>query len=175
MDNGDSDKKESHDQCEQANFDSDDDDSSKDSSPNSGVNTQKIKILGPASYKAAMRNKIQMNFPGARNRSLRPQDSSVLGYTNLNKGSSSQMLLRSSSSTQKNSTVTTTVPYGKKLSRCEHCCIWFEDYTMCLLHNSLHSADDSDPFTCRKCLKKLGNRLEFTAHLVWHLEPELDN
>ena len=62
---------------------------------------------------------------------------------------------------------------GKRLGRCEYCGIWFEDYAMCMLHNSLHSADDADPFTCRKCLKKLGNRLEFMAHLVWHLDPEL--
>lgn len=61
-----------------------------------------------------------------------------------------------------------------KLLRCEHCCIWFEDNAMSLLHNTLHSADETDPFTCRKCYKKLGNRLEFMAHLVWHLEPNMD-
>ena len=58
--------------------------------------------------------------------------------------------------------------------RCEHCCIWFEDRAMCMLHNTLHSADKTDPFTCRKCYKKMGNRLEFMAHLVWHLEPNMD-
>lgn len=58
--------------------------------------------------------------------------------------------------------------------RCDHCCIWFEDRAMCLLHNTLHNADEADPFTCRKCYKKLGNRLEFMAHLVWHLEPNMD-
>ncbi|XP_029645036.1 MDS1 and EVI1 complex locus protein EVI1-A isoform X1 [Octopus sinensis] len=56
-------------------------------------------------------------------------------------------------------------------TRCEHCHIWFEDSAMFMLHNSLHSADDADPFTCKKCMKKMGNRLEFTAHLVWHLDP----
>ena len=59
-------------------------------------------------------------------------------------------------------------------TRCEHCHIWFEDFAMFMLHNSLHSADEADPFTCKKCMKKLGNRLEFTAHLVWHLDPILD-
>lgn len=59
-------------------------------------------------------------------------------------------------------------------TRCEHCHIWFEDFAMFMLHNSLHSADEGDPFTCKKCLKKLGNRLEFTAHLVWHLDPIID-
>lgn len=58
--------------------------------------------------------------------------------------------------------------------RCDHCCIWFEDRAMSLLHNTLHNADETDPFTCRKCYKKLGNRLEFMAHLVWHLEPNMD-
>lgn len=62
-------------------------------------------------------------------------------------------------------------PNFKKMKRCVHCCIWFEDFSMFLLHNCLHSTDDGDPFTCKKCLKKLGNRLEFMAHMVWHLEP----
>lgn len=61
-----------------------------------------------------------------------------------------------------------------RLLRCEHCCIWFEDMAMSMLHSTLHSADGTDPFTCRKCYKKLGNRLEFMAHMVWHLEPNMD-
>ncbi|KAL4217946.1 hypothetical protein ACF0H5_022685 [Mactra antiquata] len=61
-----------------------------------------------------------------------------------------------------------------KLIKCDHCCIYFEDNAMSMLHNTLHSADSMDPFTCRKCYKKLGNRLEFMAHMVWHLEPNMD-
>ena len=61
-----------------------------------------------------------------------------------------------------------------KLIKCEHCCIWFEDNAMSMLHNTLHSADSADPFTCRKCFKKLGNRLEFMAHMIWHLEPNME-
>ncbi|KAL8589507.1 hypothetical protein ACOMHN_015893 [Nucella lapillus] len=65
-------------------------------------------------------------------------------------------------------------PGGRKMMRCPHCCIWFEDSTLGLLHQSLHSADEADPFTCKKCLKRLGNRLEFTAHIIWHLDPTME-
>ncbi|XP_052234994.1 zinc finger protein 148-like isoform X2 [Dreissena polymorpha] len=65
-------------------------------------------------------------------------------------------------------------PMPPKLIKCEHCCIYFEDNAMSMLHNTLHTADNTDPFTCRKCYKKLGNRLEFMAHMIWHLEPNMD-
>lgn len=65
-------------------------------------------------------------------------------------------------------------PAGRKMMRCHHCYIWFEDSALGLLHQSLHSADETDPFTCKKCLKRLGNRLEFTAHIVWHLDPMME-
>lgn len=65
-------------------------------------------------------------------------------------------------------------PEAPKLIKCDYCCIYFEDTAMSMLHNTLHSADNADPFTCRKCYKKLGNRLEFMAHMVWHLEPNMD-
>ena len=64
---------------------------------------------------------------------------------------------------------------GRKMMRCQHCCIWFEDSALGLLHQSLHSADETDPFTCKKCLKRLGNRLEFTAHIIWHLDPTMED
>ena len=66
-------------------------------------------------------------------------------------------------------------PLGRKMMRCQYCCIWFEDSALGLLHQSLHSADESDPFTCKKCLKRLGNRLEFTAHIIWHLDPTMED
>lgn len=158
----------------------------------------KMRLFGPASYKAAMRNKIAMKIQSPRMRQLHnpiiktstnvvnavatsTSNSSDKGYTNLNtKGTAnnfSPYIVGTTSINAKTKSPiqeTLSKEKEKKLSKCEHCCIWFEDYTMCLLHNSLHSADESDPFTCRKCLKKLGNRLEFTAHLVWHLEPNMD-
>ncbi|KAL3890624.1 hypothetical protein ACJMK2_002943 [Sinanodonta woodiana] len=77
-------------------------------------------------------------------------------------------------STAQSSNVATLGLNAKRTYRCDHCLIYFEDLAMSMLHNSLHSADEADPFTCRKCMKKLGNRLEFTAHLIWHLEPNMD-
>lgn len=145
----------------------------------------KMKLFGPASYKAmkvAMRNKIAMKTPNLRQR----KDASGSGLNNpvpVNRSETSKQTFAPyiSNVTSERSDNKGPVEEAlskekeKKLSKCEHCCIWFEDYTMCLLHNSLHSADEGDPFTCRKCMKKLGNRLEFTAHLVWHLEPDMDN
>ncbi|CAI9732607.1 myosin-G heavy chain-like [Octopus vulgaris] len=96
--------------------------------------------------------------------------------TNNSNNNSNSNNNNNSNNNSNNPSSLTLPPYllnGKRLGRCEYCGIWFEDYAMCMLHNSLHSADDADPFTCRKCLKKLGNRLEFMAHLVWHLDPEL--
>lgn len=60
---------------------------------------------------------------------------------------------------------------GKRCHHCVSCGIWFEDLAMSMLHNSLHFTDGHNEFSCKKCSKKLSNRLEFTAHLVWHLEP----
>lgn len=136
----------------------------------------KMKLFGPASYKAmkvAMQNKIAMKTHNLRQRKV---EASGSGLTTPSKQSSASS--SSGDHVDNKETVAEEALSNekeKKLSKCEHCCIWFEDYTMCLLHNSLHSADEGDPFTCRKCMKKLGNRLEFTAHLVWHLEPDMDN
>ncbi|OWF38868.1 uncharacterized protein LOC110465775 [Mizuhopecten yessoensis] len=152
-----------------------------------GVKKMKFKVIGPASYKAAMQQKLRAKLKSYVPISTINAVSSSPGITTgVTENSSNVTKLVNSTRTAWGSTLTTLpagpstvnkVPAGtqvKKMMRCEHCCIWFEDYAMSLLHNSLHSADESDPFTCRKCLKKLGNRLEFTAHLVWHLEPTMD-
>lgn len=123
----------------------------------------KIKI-GPASY---MRKKIQMNIPNPRNKFK--QLVKTLGMDSSTIGVDQSKSTESKEVSEKPSELT-----GKKSWKCEHCSIHFEDYSMSLLHSSLHDADEQDPFTCRKCLKKLGNRLEFSAHLVWHLEPSMD-
>ncbi|XP_064597519.1 protein suppressor of hairy wing-like [Liolophura sinensis] len=65
-------------------------------------------------------------------------------------------------------------PGLQRTFRCEPCRTLFEDYSMYLLHNSLHVRGGQTPFACLRCGKRLGNRLEFTAHLVWHLSPNMD-
>ncbi|XP_033727144.1 protein suppressor of hairy wing-like [Pecten maximus] len=154
---------------------------------NTGVKKMKFKVIGPASYKAAMQQKLRAKLKSYVPISTIPVVSSSPGITSIaGNNPNLSKLVNSTTQSTWGSTLTTLsagpstvnkIPPGtqvKKMMRCEHCCIWFEDYAMSLLHNSLHSADESDPFTCRKCLKKLGNRLEFTAHLVWHLEPTMD-
>ncbi|XP_069106469.1 uncharacterized protein [Argopecten irradians] len=152
-----------------------------------GIKKMKLKVLGPASYKAAMQQKLRAKLKSYVPISTIPTVSTSAGITSIaGNNPNLSKLVNSTASSGWGSTLTpltagpstiSKIPPGtqvKKMMRCEHCCIWFEDYAMSLLHNSLHSADESDPFTCRKCLKKLGNRLEFTAHLVWHLEPTMD-
>ncbi|KAK3087047.1 hypothetical protein FSP39_000977 [Pinctada imbricata] len=136
------------------------------------------KMIGPASYKAKMKKKIESNYPVAQN-----QDSNSLQRLVYNVGLDPNVVgVGSTDKLQQEINARTVAKRkadadkvtGKGMFKCNHCCIYFEDQAMSLLHKSLHNADDADPFTCRKCLKKLGNRLEFTAHLVWHLEPGME-
>lgn len=128
----------------------------------------KIKI-GPASFKAAQqRKKIQMNYPYPRN--TFKQLVKTLGMdTNAVQVEQRKVVEKKQETSGPPAGLA-----GKRTWKCEHCSIYFEDCSMSLLHSALHDADEQDPFTCRKCLKKLGNRLEFTAHLIWHLEPSMD-
>lgn len=54
--------------------------------------------------------------------------------------------------------------------QCFHCGIYFHDYTMFHLHQSLHSPIDEDPFRCPSCNKHCQDRIEFTFHIVWHVK-----
>lgn len=54
--------------------------------------------------------------------------------------------------------------------QCYHCGIYFHDYTMFHLHQSLHSPIDEDPFRCPSCNKHCQDRIEFTFHIVWHVK-----
>ena len=54
---------------------------------------------------------------------------------------------------------------------CKHCNIFFYDYTMFHLHESLHSPyDDEYPFRCPSCGKHCQDRIEFMFHTVWHVK-----
>lgn len=63
---------------------------------------------------------------------------------------------------------TPTVDSG--IHHCPHCNIFFHDFTMYNLHQSLHSPIDEDPFTCPSCLKHCQDRIEFMFHIVWHVK-----
>lgn len=67
-------------------------------------------------------------------------------------------------------TTTTASPsrdYG--FYHCNHCDIFFRDFTMFHLHQSLHSPDAANPFYCPSCEKHCQDKVEFTFHLVWHV------
>lgn len=53
--------------------------------------------------------------------------------------------------------------------KCEHCHIIFEDCSLYLLHNGLHS-NGSDPFKCVICKKSCNGRMEFNCHLTSHIK-----
>ncbi|XP_045182722.2 ikaros family zinc finger protein-like [Mercenaria mercenaria] len=63
---------------------------------------------------------------------------------------------------------TPTVDSG--IHHCHHCNIFFHDFTMYNLHQSLHSPVDEDPFMCPSCLKRCQDRIEFMFHIVWHVK-----
>ena len=56
------------------------------------------------------------------------------------------------------------------IHHCQHCNIFFHDFTMYNLHQSLHSPVDEDPFLCPSCLKHCQDRIEFMFHIVWHVK-----
>ncbi|XP_041360450.1 Krueppel homolog 1-like [Gigantopelta aegis] len=57
------------------------------------------------------------------------------------------------------------------IHHCKHCNIFFYDYTMFHLHQSLHSPyEDEYPFRCPSCAKNCQDRIEFMFHTVWHVK-----
>lgn len=62
---------------------------------------------------------------------------------------------------------TPTVDSG--IHHCPHCNMFFQDFTMYHLHQSLHPLDE-DPFRCPSCQKCCQDRIEFMFHIVWHVK-----
>ncbi|XP_033727754.1 zinc finger protein 91-like [Pecten maximus] len=62
---------------------------------------------------------------------------------------------------------TPTVDSG--IHHCPHCNLFFQDFTMFHLHQSLHPLDH-DPFRCPSCQKCCQDRIEFMFHIVWHVK-----
>ncbi|KAK6187027.1 hypothetical protein SNE40_006278 [Patella caerulea] len=56
------------------------------------------------------------------------------------------------------------------IHQCQHCNIFFYDYTMFNLHKSLHSPYEENPFRCPSCSKHCQDRIEFMFHTVWHVK-----
>ncbi|KAL3842669.1 hypothetical protein ACJMK2_020659 [Sinanodonta woodiana] len=55
----------------------------------------------------------------------------------------------------------------RRLHECQWCQIIFRDYSMFLIHKTLHGR--GEPFTCHVCDCKCSDRIEFTSHLIWHM------
>ncbi|RUS80078.1 hypothetical protein EGW08_012156, partial [Elysia chlorotica] len=62
--------------------------------------------------------------------------------------------------------------YGYKTGRhtAQHCNIFFYDYTMFHLHESLHMPYEDHPFRCPSCGTHCQDKIEFMFHTVWHVK-----
>ena len=77
----------------------------------------------------------------------------------------------SESDSKRHVTTTSATPTADSgIHHCPHCNIFFHDFTMYNLHQSLHSPVDEDPFLCPSCLKHCQDRIEFMFHIVWHVK-----
>lgn len=59
---------------------------------------------------------------------------------------------------------------GGGIHHCHHCNIFFYDYTMFHLHESLHLPYEDDPFRCPSCGTHCQDKIEFMFHTVWHVK-----
>ena len=68
-------------------------------------------------------------------------------------------------------TTTSATPVADNgIHHCQHCNIFFYDYTMFHLHESLHMPYEDYPFRCPSCGKHCQDRIEFMFHTVWHVK-----
>ena len=85
--------------------------------------------------------------------------------------SSKSPVSESESESKRDVTTTSDTPtVDSGIHHCPHCNIFFHDFTMFNLHQSLHSPVDEDPFLCPSCLKHCQDRIEFMFHIVWHVK-----
>ncbi|CAG5136159.1 unnamed protein product [Candidula unifasciata] len=69
-------------------------------------------------------------------------------------------------------TTTSTTPLADSggIHHCQHCNIFFYDYTMFHLHESLHMPYENHPFRCPSCGTHCQDKVEFMFHTVWHVK-----
>lgn len=106
------------------------------------------------------------------NKSLSSLDSDDGDWKHRNSSVLSSKSVDSESEDSKRHVTTTsaTPTADSGIHHCPHCNIFFHDFTMYNLHQSLHSPVDEDPFLCPSCLKHCQDRIEFMFHIVWHVK-----
>lgn len=57
----------------------------------------------------------------------------------------------------------------KQIHECKHCGIFFRNYSMFLVHKTLH-IDPARPFLCHLCGEEARDNVDFNAHLIWHMK-----
>ncbi|XP_062585532.1 zinc finger protein 658B-like isoform X1 [Saccostrea cucullata] len=57
----------------------------------------------------------------------------------------------------------------KQIHECKNCGILFRNYSMFLVHKTLH-ADPVRPFVCHLCGEESRDAVDFNAHLIWHMK-----
>lgn len=56
-----------------------------------------------------------------------------------------------------------------QVHECKHCRIYFREYSMYLVHKTLH-INPIKPFVCHLCGNEAENRVDFNAHHIWHMK-----